>query len=176
MSKPDNSLLAEDRLGRDAGQILAVRNFLEAFAACKPRVRQLILRLLKSMNDADMDDFDRQTATETITDALFPRPNGDGSLDIDLQEAEDADRNKHDEAGRIITELDAEEELFRDRLTRIMGERGITQADLAVKMGVGQPAVSMLLNRKTRPQQRTIARLASALGVLPNDLWPAESV
>jgi transcriptional regulator with XRE-family HTH domain len=48
----------------------------------------------------------------------------------------------------------------------------MTQAQLADKLGLGQPAISMMLQRNCRPQKRTVVRLADALGVAPEELWP----
>jgi len=43
---------------------------------------------------------------------------------------------------------------------------------LAEKIGVGQPAISMMLQRQCRPQKRTVMRIAEALGVSAEELWP----
>ena len=59
-----------------------------------------------------------------------------------------------------------------ERLRTAMHQRGVTQEQLADKIGIGQPAVSMMLQRHCRPQQRTVRRLAEALGVAPEELWP----
>lgn len=48
----------------------------------------------------------------------------------------------------------------------------MTQDQLAEKIGVGQPAISMMLKRQCRPQKRTVQRLAEALGVAAEELWP----
>jgi len=53
-----------------------------------------------------------------------------------------------------------------------MARRGMTQEALAAKLGVGQPAISNMLNRQCRPQRRTVLRLAQALGISPEELWP----
>ena len=53
-----------------------------------------------------------------------------------------------------------------------MKQRSITQEQLAEAIGVGQPAVSMLLSRTCRPRKRTVERIAVALGVEPSELWP----
>ncbi len=47
-----------------------------------------------------------------------------------------------------------------------------TQNELAAKVGIGQPAVSMMLNRACRPQRKTVIRFAEVLEVAPQDLWP----
>jgi transcriptional regulator with XRE-family HTH domain len=53
-----------------------------------------------------------------------------------------------------------------------MESNGLTQAELAAKVGVGQPAISMMLNRSCRPQKKTVRRIATALGVTVEELWP----
>jgi lambda repressor-like predicted transcriptional regulator len=178
MSQLDNSLFAQhgqEQIDHFKESRELLRNFMGAFVECDAKIQTLVLRLFKSMNDPDMDELDRQTAFDTILEALFPRDHANGNDGVDFQESEEQDRDNLDDDARIIAELDAEEELFRDRLIRIMAKKGINQTDLANKMGVGQPAISMLLNRKTRPQQRTISKVATALGVSPAELWPVDS-
>ncbi len=48
----------------------------------------------------------------------------------------------------------------------------MSQVELAAAIGVGQPAISMMLSRNCRPQRRTVECIARALEVTPNDLWP----
>jgi lambda repressor-like predicted transcriptional regulator len=38
-------------------------------------------------------------------------------------------------------------------------------------MGVGQPTVSLLLSRASRPQRPTVEKVAAALGVEPAAIW-----
>lgn len=77
-----------------------------------------------------------------------------------------------EEAKNAIADLDREEEEFATRLQKLMIEKGVTQQQLAEKLKVGQPAISNMLNRQCRPQRRTIYRIAGALGVNPEELWP----
>jgi transcriptional regulator with XRE-family HTH domain len=76
-----------------------------------------------------------------------------------------------DEMKTAIEELDAEEESFAERLKDLMADRGLTQTDLGKMIGVGQSAISNMLNRNCRPQQRTAVRLATALDVPVESLW-----
>jgi lambda repressor-like predicted transcriptional regulator len=78
------------------------------------------------------------------------------------------------EAKQAKEELDAEEARFAATLRRLMEERQMTQEKLAKITGVSQPAISNMLNRKCRPQRRTISRFAAALDVDPSELWPDE--
>ena len=46
-------------------------------------------------------------------------------------------------------------------------------SDVAVHAAIRvQPAVSMMVNRTCYPQKRTVEKIASALSVEPEDLWP----
>jgi transcriptional regulator with XRE-family HTH domain len=53
-----------------------------------------------------------------------------------------------------------------------MTEKCVTQQELAQRIGCSQPAVSQMLNRSCRPQKKTILKLAEALNVRPQELWP----
>ena len=75
-------------------------------------------------------------------------------------------------AGPILAEMDRQEATFAERLRTAMTEKGFTQAELAAKVGIGQPAVSMMLNRACRPQRKTVQKIAAALGVADEQLWP----
>ena len=68
--------------------------------------------------------------------------------------------------------MDKEESFFADRMRELMEVKGTTQAELAAKVGIGQPAISMMLNRACRPQRKTVLRFAEALEVPPEELWP----
>ena len=68
--------------------------------------------------------------------------------------------------------MDHEEATFAERLREVMKKKAVTQEQLADRIGVGQPAISLMLQRACRPQKRTVFRLAEALGVSPDELWP----
>src|SRR5205807_6174384 len=71
--------------------------------------------------------------------------------------------------------LEQAEAAFAATLARLLAERQLTQAQLAERIGVGQSAISMLLKRRCRPQRRTLGKLAEALGVPVDVLWPGAS-
>jgi transcriptional regulator with XRE-family HTH domain len=50
--------------------------------------------------------------------------------------------------------------------------RNLTQAELAEAAGVDQPAISMMLARRGRPQRRTPEKIARALQGEVDQLWP----
>ncbi len=54
-----------------------------------------------------------------------------------------------------------------------MEKRNLTQTALAGLVGLYQSAISVMLSRQCRPRRRTVAKLATALGVAPAGLCPA---
>ena len=68
--------------------------------------------------------------------------------------------------------MENQEIVFSEKIRELMVQRGLSQAELAEKVGIGQPAVSMMLNRNCRPQQKTVRRFADLFGVPPSELWP----
>jgi transcriptional regulator with XRE-family HTH domain len=61
---------------------------------------------------------------------------------------------------------------FADRLRELMAAKCVTQQELSERVGCSQPAISQILNRKCRPQKKTVLKLAEALQVQPQELWP----
>ena len=127
--------------------------------------------MLQILDDPNTDEDDRDMTLFTLADALFPDAS-ERKLRMDLEELEAVGAGYPEDARATSEEMDREEETFAGRLRDAMNRKGITQEQLALKIGVGQPAISNMLNRQCRPQRRTVARLADALDVAPSDLWP----
>jgi lambda repressor-like predicted transcriptional regulator len=150
--------------------LLQAAKYLRAYVECSDEIQAGIREMLEILNDPSIDEDDRDMTLATLADALFPDPH-DRDRGVDLAEWDKQDAES-DEARAALQELDREEETFAMRLRDLMASRRITQEELAAKIGVGQPAISNMLNRQCRPQRRTILRLAEALGVPPGELWP----
>ncbi len=99
----------------------------------------------------------------TISEALFPSP----SHDLEELEKKAAPQDK-----TILDRMDHEEATFAERLAILMEKRNMTQEELGAAIDVGQSAISMMLARDCRPQRRTVEKLARALRVSPEELWP----
>jgi lambda repressor-like predicted transcriptional regulator len=99
-----------------------------------------------------------------LAEILFPGGDDTSSVEMDLGPLK--------ESNSVLDEMDRQEQSFANNLRKLLEERGVTQAELAEKLGIGQPAISMMLQRQCRPQKRTVARIAEALGVEPSALWP----
>lgn len=145
-----------------------VKVFLEiksAYDECAPEIREVIDDMCAICASEDATDDQKQMAMHTILEALFP------SLAVDVIGCVDRIRSLP-ESQAYEREMDAQEETFANRLKATMTEKGWSQEKLAERTGVGQPAISNMLNRQSRPQTKTVLRIAEALDVPPEDLWP----
>ena len=115
------------------------------------------------ITNPDADDDDVQAALDTLRESLHSTASA-----VDL-ESEDELTDEERSASR---RMDSEEAAFAERLLAVMTEKNMSQVQLAAAIGVGQPAISMMLSRNCRPQRRTVERLARALEVSPEQLWP----
>jgi len=111
--------------------------------------------------EADADEV--QAALDTLRESLHSTP-----MAIDLDSEADFSVEEQEASRR----MDSEEATFADRLRAVMTEKGVSQVQLAEAVGVGQPAISMMLARECRPQRRTVEKLALALEVASEELWP----
>ena len=143
-----------------------------AYIEASDEVQAVIRDMCEVINCAETDPDDREAAIVTLVEALFPvSHNGGLGIDIgDLREvlvtSPSADFKDDIEAA------DSRDRLFVERLTSEMAKKKMTQAELASLTGVTQPAISMMLSRKCHPQFATIKKLAKALDIPPESLWP----
>jgi DNA-binding XRE family transcriptional regulator len=121
--------------------------------------------MLAVIRDPSSDEDERNMAVTTILEAVFP------SFAADVLRADEEERASP-EALAVEAALNREEESFATNLKRVMQEQGVTQEELARAAGISQPAISQMLNRQSRPQMRTVRKLAEALQVAPDVLWP----
>ena len=68
------------------------------------------------------------------------------------------------EAGRSAYEDEARISAFRELVYRLRTEAGLTQADLAERMGTTQSAIARMEGGASRPTLETLEKLATALG------------
>ena len=138
-----------------------------AYLECSAEIREVVDDMVAIFRDQETDNGERSRALATIVEALFP------SLAADLLVLEKSRRQSP--AGEAVEkEMDRQEAAFAERLQVLMKAKGLTQSQLAQLTGVGQPAISNMLNRCARPQERTIAKYAKSLGVSTSELWPDE--
>ena len=153
-----------------AASLLAtnVKVFVEikgAYDECDVEVREVIDDMCAICASEDAGEDQKRRAMHTILEALFP------SLAADVMESLGHMRALP-ESQAYEKEMDAQEETFAERLKAAMQTKGWNQEKLAERTGVGQPAISNMLNRQSRPQTRTVLRIAEALAISPDELWP----
>ena len=145
--------------------VVAFGTFLNAYRECSKEVQAIVDDMLEIVRDKASTEDECEHAIDVIADALLP------GLMHDIREAHETvvDIECEIDEGKSLSQQEA---TFAERLVAIMEEKGLTQVDLAARAGVQQPAISMIIKRECRPQQRTIKKLADALGVSPDALWP----
>ncbi len=148
---------------------LSVTAVLDMFLKLDRRTQEAVRAKVKVAVDPAASAEQRQQAEQAVVAALrlkeerSPRPRALSRED-----------RLSSEQQSLREGLDRQEAEFAERLSRLMAERQMTQAELARRIGVGQSAVSMLLSRKCRPQPRTVGKIAEALGVAVEELWPGK--
>lgn len=152
-------------------QIRAFAPLMMAYLECSDELQKAARKMFAALADPNLDEDDRHLAAMTLAEILFPNKH-EGTLGSDLNECEQMDAKHSEETHRALEAMDDEEASFAERLRAVMDLKGVTQLELAEKIGVGQPAISMMLQRACRPQKRTVTKLAEALGVDAGDLWP----
>jgi lambda repressor-like predicted transcriptional regulator len=157
---------------QESGLSVEGLQLLRAYIECSNEVQEGIRELLVACQDPKTSEDDRQMMLHSLADALFPQTH-DGQLGLDLEASEKMGAVHSEETRSVFEEMDREEATFAARLAAFLKERSITQEELAARIGVGQPAISNMLSRQCRPQRRTVLRLAEALGVSPQELWPS---
>jgi predicted XRE-type DNA-binding protein len=145
-----------------------VRIYLQirsAYDQCDDDIKEVIDEMVGIASSESATDDERESATVTIVEALFP------DLAVDILESCERVRKSPNNKLRSL-EMAEEERVFAERVQSRMEQLQMTQEKLAEAIGISQPAVSNLLNRQCRPQRRTVLRIANAMEIDPEELWP----
>jgi lambda repressor-like predicted transcriptional regulator len=157
-------------------ELMTSRMFAQVFQAymeCTDEIQEVIRDMAAIVNDPEATENERSMACSTIAEALFPSRHA-GHLGIDLEEAEVLDAEDSKEFKEACDSMNEEESCFADRVQAILKTRGMSQAALAEACDIGQSAISNLLSRRSCPQRRTIEKIARALQVSPDEIWPTQ--
>ncbi len=149
-----------DELEKRVGCLTFAR-LLGTYLALSKTHKAMVNRMVEIVIDSDADLDERERALDVIMDALSSSVLPFSGTPKTIPQI-----------ASIRAELDHEEITFATRLRTQMAARRITQTELATKIGVNQSAISMMLNRTCRPQRITVEKLARALDVSPEELWP----
>lgn len=164
-------------------QIIGSAELLHAYIECSDALQLHAKKMIQALASKEADDEDRYHAAIALLEILQPYFNENDKLyGMDLEEADKLLSNHNhpsghpvavdcDESAKILRDMDSQESAFAERLGALMQKRGISQSELASRIGVGQPAIAMMLKRNCRPQKRTLSRLAEALEVDVSELW-----
>lgn len=139
-----------------------------AYQEASQIVKDIVATMSHVINDPTADREDLDAAIDTLIEALFPGSK-DSGYGADLESLHAADNV---DAGPVLKTQQRQEEHFSATVRALMRKKRMAQRELAQAVGVTQPAISMLLSRKCRPQKVTIEKIAKALHVDPNEIWP----
>jgi DNA-binding XRE family transcriptional regulator len=156
----------------EASALKAASPIVLALAECDENLRTEAVGLFKHLSSGELDEEQCIATVALLAEILFPNADHKGLPGLDLAEAEEIAPSVNAEAKEVLERMDAEEADFATRLREAMAERGLKQEELAEKIGIGQPAIAMMLKRSCRPQRKTVIRLARALDIPPEKLWP----
>lgn len=138
---------------------------LQAFVECSREMQEVALEMSEIVGDESATEDERAVAFDAMMQALFPGT----STDV-LEKYQQL--MKSPSAAESAAALRTEERTFADRVRVEMKKKNVTQEQLAKAANISQPAVSNILNRRCRPQRKTVTRFAELLGLSPQDLWP----
>jgi lambda repressor-like predicted transcriptional regulator len=145
-----------------------VKTYLQvqhAFEQCTPEIQAVVKDMIEIYRDCDATPEEKNRALYTIAEAIF---SGSG-VDAFGSSCESHESNR---SAVVNEQMKSEEAYFAEKLASIMSNNGISQQILADFCGITQAAISNFLNQKCRPQKKTILKIASALNVTPETLWP----
>jgi predicted XRE-type DNA-binding protein len=165
-----NAVANQKTMKNDPG-LVASKMFADVFQAyleCSDEVQAAIRDMVKIVNAPDATPEEQEAALGTIAEALFPSKHN-GVLGVCL---DDCEKDAPKDVKAILKQMNHQETTFGERVNALLEAKSMTQADLAAVIEIGQPAVSMLLSRSCRPQRRTVEKIAKALKVAPEDIWP----
>jgi hypothetical protein len=139
---------------------------LPAFDQASAELQSVIRAASQTINDPLATTEERDQANAMIARLLFSLK-GAGTLGepIDRDERDNLEKARAGQQRR-----DRQQALFAERLEKLLRDKDITQTALAEKVGVGQPAISMLLSRRCYPRRRALEKIAEALGVPVREL------
>jgi DNA-binding XRE family transcriptional regulator len=147
-----------------------IREVLQAYFQLDARAQREIHELVERARDPQTPEAERSRAEKTLA-TLLEAAGGKHRAGRVLSREERLSPAHRE----LLTRMEQAEAAFAATLSRLMAERQLTQAQLAERVGVGQSAISMLLKRRCQPQRRTLGKLAEALGVSVEELWPGFS-
>jgi len=161
----------QDRSARsDSNGVPTAVEILPAYLEKSPLVQAVIRDLLNIARNEKLPPADRQWAEVAIQEALFSVQPSESDARGGIISKEE--RQQLPGLKEAQQRMEEEERAFAANLTRLLEERNLSQAELARRVGVGPSAISMMLSRRCRPQRRTVEKIAQALGVEFQELWP----
>jgi DNA-binding XRE family transcriptional regulator len=140
---------------------------LPRYLGCSKQMQSLVADLVEAFRDSGIGDEERERVLRALWVTLWQ-----GEATASGGQKPGVSHPIMPDESLSRKQLEQEEQALVANLQRLMEERRLTQAQLAERAGLSEPAISMLLARKYRPQRRTMRLLAQVLGVSEKELAP----
>ena len=145
----------------------AVSTSLSVFEMLSHEDRAVLKGMLCEFLDAD-DPEERREVFISIVEHVAPARYFEVYDSVTLDEWLVGDPKANAAVGRLTEQ----KRKFAEAVAGIMAEQGLTQTQLAERLEVTQPTIAAMLKGQHKPQPRTLKKLADALGVSIDRLWP----
>lgn len=143
-----------------------------SLAECSDAIQQVVISMLRVLKNPGTSPQERQRALMMIADALSLGPGEVNDCNQELLELEAGATQPSPSSVHKVENFVSQEAEFATRLRDLMGAKHLSQTELAKRIGCSQAAISLMLHRRCRPQKKTLLKLAEALNVRVQQLWP----
>lgn len=150
----------------------ALAQFCRSLMECSEQIRADVLRMFEIAEDTSLSMSERVRALNTIADQLCLSTDNEGRFGMDVVASESAAAVRFPALAVHVETMNTQEAQFAECLRQLMRDKCVTQIQLAERIECTQPAISQMLNRKCRPQRKTLEKIAKALEVDVRELWP----
>lgn len=138
---------------------------MSIYLRCTGRLQEVVNDMIALIGSSEATEEERERAYGTIAGALL-------AFAVDEKELVGGPPLRLRITPEAKAAMAEQRQTLAKRLRSLRTEKGWTQQELARRSEVGQSAISTLESGRCRPQLATLLKLAEALDVSKEDLWP----
>jgi len=180
MSQEDALEWAKNCFAKAAQICTEARDYWETMHKHHANLSELMAEL-KLLNDS-VEDRERRTeileVAQEVLEAIIDLRNGMQTISKGSVSLEDLDtdwKNSREDYRKASELLERRYHLFLENYTNLKHKLGFkTQEEIARITGIDRRQISRIETGKSKPQFKTISKIADAFGVKASDLFPSE--